>query len=105
MNLFYRHGDVDIIQTDKLPDGAVLLDTLTVAYGEITGHHHSFVTDKKDIVRLYEKDGKKYIHVIGEEATITHQEHAPLKIKQGIYFVETEREFDPFKEAIQAVRD
>ena len=36
-----RHGDVDI-RKGRIPPSAKITDTKTLAYGEVTGHHHSF---------------------------------------------------------------
>lgn len=101
----YRHGDVDIIQVTELPQGLKEANTLTLAYGEVTGHHHSFtVADKPNLTVYEDEQGNKWIDV-REPSALTHQEHKTLTIKKGFYQVKIEREFNPFDEAINKVRD
>jgi hypothetical protein len=105
MKNIYRHGDVDIIEIDTIPPGLKKQDNLTVAYGEATGHHHTIVVDRPNLCFVYVDDkGNKWIEAQAD-VVITHQEHKTLKIKKGFYQVKIEREFNPFDEVINQVRD
>lgn len=101
----YRHGDVDIIGVEKLPEGLKEVNTLTLAFGEATGHHHSFaVADRKNLTIYEDAQGNKWI-TVAKNSALTHQEHKTLTIKKGFYQVKIEQEFDPFKDEINKVRD
>ena len=104
MNI-YRHGDVLIKQIDKLPENLKQLKSLTIAEGEATGHHHTIVCDKPNMVLVYQDDnGIKYIQAL-EDCQITHQEHKTIEIKKGMYITTIEKEFNPFDEEINKVKD
>jgi len=75
---------------------------LTVAYGEVTGHSHSFYMDKNPSgveitafgrVRTSVGDTPRFIDVQGS-ATINHEEHNALTIPTGLYEVKIVKEFD-----------
>jgi len=101
----YRHGDVDIKSIDKLPENLKKQDNLTLALGEVTGHHHTLVCDKPNMVFvLVDSDGTKYIDA-KEDCILTHQEHETIKIEKGMYVVKIEQEYDPFAEEIKKVQD
>jgi len=105
MNI-YRHGDVLIRQIAKLPEGLnkVKQDKeFILAYGEITGHRHVLKT-ADPVITVYENEGKTYLHV-EKPAEVTHEEHKKISIEPGFYVVETEREYDYFKEEKAKVID
>ena len=92
-----RQGDVTIKQIEKLPDGLRKLDTLTVRFGEATGHHHSLVVEEPNRAELYQDEkGVMCLHVEGG-AVLTHQEHKPLTLPAGDYLIGDERELDPIE--------
>lgn len=97
----YRHGDVDIKEVKELPRGLKKADNLTLAYGEQTGHHHTLVGNAEVFT---DNLGNKWF-VANEDCQITHQEHKTLEIKKGFYEVKIEREFDPWSEEINKVKD
>ena len=100
-----RHGDVDFLPIDKLPGKLRKLDTNIVAYGEMTGHNHSLVKVKENQFDLLEdKDGNKFLLVL-EATEITHQEHATRVILPGQYQIKIEREYNPFDQKINEVKD
>jgi len=103
MNI-YRHGDVDIIQINELPDNLKKSDSLILAYGEQTGHCHILVAKPEMVVVFQDEKGNKYFQAL-EDCLITHEEHKQLEIKKGIYKVLIEKEYNPFDQAINAVKD
>lgn len=112
--LIFRQGDVLITQVDDLPENLkptsrVMAgkNLVTLAFGEVTGHHHSLKQDGS--VALVETDieeGKAqeiFLKIMGDSATLTHQEHAPIAIPKGNYRISIQKEYTP--EAIQNVLD
>ncbi|MEM1169965.1 MAG: hypothetical protein AAGJ08_13025 [Cyanobacteria bacterium P01_H01_bin.35] len=85
-----RQGDV-ILQPIKLTSGKKL-SHLTLAEGEVTGHSHQITCGSAE---LYEKDGTLYLKVLSETASLTHEEHKPVKIPQGNWMVRIQREYEP----------
>lgn len=99
----YRHGDLLIKEISKLPDNLKKLDNTTLAYGEVTGHHHTIT--KQPWVTVYQNDGGIKFVQLDEKAELTHQEHKTIEIEKGLYEVIIEKEFDPWSEEINKVKD
>ncbi len=89
-NVMYRQGDVLLIRVDEHPKEAVKLPNVTVAYGEATGHHHTF---ERGAV-LMELDEQVWV-VATESAPLAHQEHETILVDPGIYRVQIQREYEP----------
>ena len=85
-----RQGDV-ILQPIELTSGKKL-SHLTLAEGEVTGHSHQITRGNAE---LYEKDSTLYLKVLSETASLTHEEHKPVKIPQGNWIVRIQREYEP----------
>lgn len=96
----FRHGDVAIKQISELPKNLKKISGATLAFGEITGHHHTLVKERPEtMVELFENEkGEKYFKISGGSATLTHQEHKPITIEPGIFVMGIEREYDPILE-------
>jgi hypothetical protein len=101
----YRHGDVDLLGIEKLPEGLKEIKhdgSFILAYGEATGHHHKITAER---LRIYQDaEGKHYLQV-GESAELTHQEHKTITILPGIYRQEQEREYDYWSQSTRRVLD
>jgi hypothetical protein len=73
---------------------------IIVAAGEATGHHHRILAPK---ARLLQPNSPGLRRVISDRllrspkggCTITHEEHAPLEIPEGLYKVVIAREYAP----------
>lgn len=80
----YRQGDVLVIAVDKIPENLVKTDRVTLALGEVTGHHHTISTGA---VGFAEKESNlaEYLSVEAGEAELTHQEHATINVPAGTY--------------------
>ena len=106
--LIFRQGDILFQRVSDLPkDVSQIPNSLTVALGEITGHHHSFKTQSQ--VLLY-KNGSSQdptaVQVLEKEgAVLEHQEHLPLVLPEGVYEVKREQEYNPFTQQIQRTAD
>jgi len=89
-----------MIQSKVIPKDAKRVPLRPVALGEVTGHHHSFMSntaeaDVADLVEMYESpDGKTYVRVLGEpgRVSLVHQEHKAHMIPPGEYSVTIQQE-------------
>lgn len=69
----------------ELPDRHILVE------GEATGHHHSVAVAASVVAMLA---SVRYLEILGEDGTeVTHQEHYPVHLPQGMYIVRRQREF------------
>jgi len=82
-----------------IPANAKRVPLRPVALGEVTGHHHSFMSnvadDVADLVEMYEgRDGKTYVRVLGEpgDVSLVHQEHKAHVVPPGDYAVTIQQE-------------
>lgn len=82
-----------------IPATAKRIPLRPVALGEVTGHHHSFMSnvaevDIADLVEMYEYDGKTYVRVLGEPGgvSLVHQEHKAHVVEPGEYVVTIQQE-------------
>jgi len=87
----YRHGDVQLIRIEALPDGAKLLKgRKELAFGEVTGHAHRI-----DVGELFEAaDGGLFLKV-NSLAKLSHEEHKTKTVKPGVYRVAIKRAYNP----------
>ncbi|MBD3282073.1 MAG: hypothetical protein GF387_00450 [Candidatus Portnoybacteria bacterium] len=104
MKNLYRHGDLLIKQIKELPKKLKAISGGTLALGEATGHHHTIVADKQALQLFEDTNGNKYFSLT-KPAPLTHQEHKTIEIETGYYRVDVEKEFDPFTEEMNNVRD
>jgi len=103
----YRHGDLLLRRVESIPTDAQKLDSLTLAEGEATGHHHTFTAGQ---VQLYAPahltdDVAKYIEVKTKKASLTHQEHKQIDVPQGMWQLSIEREYSPVDRVVRQVLD
>lgn len=112
-----RQGDILLVRVHCAPQGLVRQPTktgsVTVGYGEVTGHHHTI----QDAVWMVAPGVLTYdLHqfalgngtmpvfvVIDEPTTLTHQEHAPIALDAGVWQVLRQRTYTP--ERVISVRD
>lgn len=100
-----QQGDVLLRRINSLPAKCKKLETLTLAHGEHTGHHHSFDGDSG--VALMEAPDKR-VYVVNstmKPARLTHQEHKTVTVPPGVYEFGQVREKNWFTEMVAAVRD
>lgn len=86
----YRHGDVIVREVDKTRGEK--LDHLVLAEGEVTGHKHQ-ITD--GTASLFKFEEKLYLKIQSDLATLSHEEHNPLRLPKGSYEVIIQREYQP----------
>jgi hypothetical protein len=97
----WRQGDVFIIATAKLPAKGRQDRRPVLAEGEVTGHAHRIADPASG--RVFSVGPELYLEVLGESATIVHEEHGPITLPRGGYTVRIQREYSP--EEIRQVMD
>lgn len=104
---FFHQGDVPCFpHTGKITGKKVKHNgSLTLAYGEATGHHHTIsVPNIEDMDAVRTPDGG-WLLTLRAAGTIRHQEHHPITLPAGKYRIGREREYDWFALAVQRVID
>ena len=99
--MFWRQGDIFIVQTDGVPVGAAPQLHCVLAEGEATGHSHRI--DQTGAARLFLHQQTLFLRVTADAAVVTHDEHGPITLPRGDYRVWRQREYHP--KAIRVVRD
>ena len=97
----WRQGDVFIIAIDELPTEGRSERRPVLAEGEVTGHAHRLSEPKSG--QVFSAKGRLYLEVLGETATVVHEEHGPITLPRGGYEVRIQREYSP--EEIRRVMD
>jgi hypothetical protein len=97
MNM-YRQGDVLLIPA-KLPANAVqrkITGDVILAYGEVTGHAHriAVVDEGPERVQLWDAGAERFLRVL-ETTALTHEEHAPVALPPGVYYLPQQVEYTP----------
>lgn len=96
---YIRQGDILFTPTEKTVAGSSN-KRLTIAEGEVTGHHHVLIADaNSEIV------GDKSHFTIKGTAKLVHPEHDTIPISAGNYIVSLEREFDYADAQLKTVAD
>ncbi len=97
-----RQGDV-LVETRSIPKGADPVPPecglVILARGEATGHHHSVPSAR---AAMLAKGAERFLRV-ERPVALSHQEHAPIQLRAGVYEVTIQREYTP--EEIRAVAD
>jgi len=91
--LMWRHGDIMVAAVPALPEGAFLLPSRVLVYGQATGHSHRI--EDPGTADLYERNGVRYVHVHAREARLIHEEHRTIVLPQGVYRFWHQREYTP----------
>lgn len=87
-----RRNPVDLVT--RTGDGA-----LTLAYGEVTGHHHSAIMDHEltepgASAEILELGDRVFFRVLGGNVAVVHQEHDVICVPPGLYERRITREVD-----------
>lgn len=101
--MYLQQGDELLFKTKKLVTIFKSLKhdkTGALMKSPVTGHCHKLNNGK-----LYRsKEGVRYVESAGK-ATLTHEEHNPIKVPKGFYEVKTVQEYDHFEEESRNVID
>lgn len=116
--LIYRISDKEAAKIKASAAKKLNLPSLTVGVGEVTGHSHDVLVvdnaEKKNKVTafLQEKESLDNIPAITnlffeleEAGVIVHDEHNPILLEKGFYVRVNQREYNPFTNMYQQVRD
>ena len=87
----YRHGDILVIEMNRIPKEARPLNHLVLAEGEATGHAHIVNGE----ATLYERNGILYLKVHNNDAYLRHEEHKAINLPIGNYKIKKQREYQP----------
>jgi len=94
--LFARQGEILIFKVEKKRKITEEVREFVLRKGEVTGHKHLLVADRPETkLRIAKDKNGYYIEIEGGTATITHEEHKPITLNPGFYFVGVQREYDP----------
>lgn len=85
-----RQGDVLLTRKTSSPEGKKI-ESLTVAEGERTGHHHAFLEN----VALFRDDGTSSLTAVVAPggASLAHQEHTTIAFSEGRFEVRRQRQY------------
>ena len=99
-----RQGDVLLVPADAVPEDARVVarddGRVVLAYGEVTGHAHAIASRAATQLR----DGDDRYLRLDAEATLAHEEHAPIEVPPGVYRIVIQREYVPAPVPSQAWR-
>lgn len=90
--MIYRQGDIVLKKVNSLPEGLKKQTNNILAYGEVTGHKHQFVSDM--VITYADELDNKYVKVLSV-VPLQHEEHKWIDIEEGTYEVVRQREYDP----------
>jgi hypothetical protein len=106
-NKLYRQGDVLVVEMNNgevIPENTLKkTKSVTLAYGESTGHHHSILDGGAVGFAEDENDLSSFLRVVEEKAALTHQEHETITLPKGDYERVDQYEYTP--KALQRVID
>lgn len=97
----YRQGDVLLIPVAAVPSGFKKMErkAVTLALGEVTGHHHTIHDGAVGYVAEGVADSAQllaeYVVVEHDAADLTHQEHDTIALPAGTYQSIRQTEFTP----------
>ena len=118
--MYLQQGDVLAYTCEQLPKNVKKIKGVTVAFGEISGHNHTFYDSElatiskfdhrqDDVgsknVNLYEDESKTIWAEIIAPVWLKHQEHKPIEFKPGIYRIGIVREYDHTEKLVRKVVD
>jgi hypothetical protein len=107
-----RQGDVLLRPTDARPTGRRCEEAggrIVLAHGEATGHAHTVVALREEALAegppaqfFEEPDGARLL-LVSRPCAVVHQEHGPITLAPGTYYVVRQREYAP--EGLRNVSD
>lgn len=94
--MLYFQGDVGIKKIGALPSNIKNVEPDNgkniLAYGEVTGHAHALSIANTKLFRA--NDNNKLYLVVTEKSLLTHEEHDPIELDEGVYEIIQQREYD-----------
>ncbi len=118
MGLIFRQGDIILkrISTEKFLNleratnlnlsGYAQVRSNTVAHGEATGHQHKFTSGQVLLFKVNAGHKDPTLALIqSEQATLSHQQHLPIQVPQGLYQITRERTYNQFEKRLETIED
>ena len=96
MSPIYRQGDVLVVEVADIPKGKKVKarnGRLILAFGEVTGHHHSVAVADVEMVKV--ENSEDVFLKIMRATPLEHQEHGSIILAPGSYRVIRQREYQP----------
>lgn len=87
----YAQGDILLVVIDKAPNALKKQQRVTVAEGEITGHHH--VLEATEGASVLTDTDAEFVRIMGASGLLTHPEHDTITLPPGDYQVIRQREY------------
>lgn len=102
--MLYQQGDILIKSTDNIPEQAEPMARrergFVLAEGEATGHAHVI----RDDVAVLEWENGMFVES-AKPFTVYHEEHNPITVPAGKWWIDRVREYDHFAREARAVLD
>lgn len=98
-----QQGDVLLRKLKSMPKGdqqLVSKQRLVLAHGE-SGHSHVVEDDDAELIQI----GERMLLNLTKAATVTHEEHHPIRLAPGIWEIGRVREWDYFAMMSRQVMD
>ena|SRR5437016_9137490 len=98
-----QQGDLILRKLDAMPDGVAAKTErkrLVLAHGE-SGHSHVIEDDEAELIQI----GERMLLKLTRAATVTHEEHGPIRLSPGVWEVGRVREYDYFQHMSRQVMD
>lgn len=98
-----QQGDIVLRKLKSMPDGkhdSVIKKRLVLAHGE-SGHSHVVEDDEAELIQI----GERMLLKLTRAATVTHEEHKPIRLSPGIWEIGRVREYDYFQHMVRQVVD
>lgn len=99
----FQQGDVNGRKLQSMPEGRQRLIAkrkLVVAHGE-SGHSHIIEDDEAELIEI----GGRMLLNLTKQATLVHEEHAPIALSPGIWEIGRVQEYDWFSKMQRQVID
>lgn len=93
--VMFRQGDILLVAVPEAPEGRRTKPErgrLILAYGEVTGHHHSVAVQDAELIVT---DAEAVFLRIMTTTPLEHQEHGAITLPPGDYQVTRQREYQP----------
>ena len=99
----FQQGDVIGRKLRSMPTGpakSVAKLRCVLAHGE-SGHSHVVESDDAELIQI----GERMLLKLEKAATVTHEEHKPIRLVPGIWEIGRVQEFDWFSQMERQVMD
>jgi len=94
---YYRQGDVALIPTTAIPEGAKPVERdggrIVLAYGEVTGHAHAILDRGAELLATADTEDRFLSIMASSGVALVHEEHATITLPPGNYVVRRQREY------------